>query len=527
MNRDFRRYAPWGLGLAALAALAFLILLLVRGLSAANLVTLPDVVLLDRLTLTALALFVLGLALTALLNPEGVRQFFTGRQAQYGSNAIVMLLAFVGILFFLNALVYANPKTWDLTEDKTNTLRPETLAALQKLEQPVHARAYFSSRADKGGAQKLLENFKSNSGGKFTFEFLDPEVNAVAAKADGVEADGTIILLMGQSREVVEFASETQMLSALLRMLSPETRVLYFLTGHGEADLENPGSDTSYTSLKNSLENKNYTVKSLDLFSEGKVPFDATVVISAGGKKPISEAEAQALKEFLDRGGSLVILSEPAVLTDFGASADPLAALAAEWGLSLENNLIVDPNVQPASFAAADPLNYGASPITENLRGLRTYFPTARSITLGEAPQGITLTALAQTSPNAWGETDMASVQNNSVQQDATDQPGPLTLAASAENAQTGARLVLMGDFEQAVDNLYTQGNGLFLANALDWAAKKDKLIDTTPQNTTQRTYQPPSTLGLIGIVVLSLCLIPLLVLGGGIVAWVNRRKRG
>jgi len=527
MNRDFRRYAPWGLGLAALAFLTLLILLLVRGLSATSLVTLPDSNLLDRLTLSAAALTVLGLALTALFNPEGVRQFFTGRQAQYGSNAIVMLLAFLGILFFLNALVYANPKTWDLTEDKTNTLRPETLSALQKLEQPVHARAYFSSASDKSGAQKLLESFKSNSGGKFTFEFIDPETNVVAAKADGVETDGSIILLMGENREVVDFADETQILSALLRLLNPEARVLYFLTGHGEADLETPGGDTSYASLKRSLENKNYTVKNLDLFSAGKVPADATVVIAAGGKKPVSQAEGQALKEYLAAGGSLVILKEPNVLTDIGAAPDPLAALSAEWGLTFEDNLIVDPNVQPASFAAADPLNYGASPITQSLRGLRTYFPTARSITVGEAPQGVSLIALAQTASSAWGETNMDSVQNNAVQQDPTDQPGPLTLAATAENTQTGARLVVMGDFEQAVDSLYAQGNGLLLANALDWAAKKDKLMDTTPQNTTQRTYNPPSTLGMIGIFILSLCLVPLIVLGGGVAAWVARRKRG
>jgi len=528
MNRDFRRYAPLGLVLTALSILAIFILLLVRGLSATTIVTLPDPTLLDRATWVAIALAVLGLAIPALLNPDGVRQFLTGRQAQYGSNAFVMLLAFLGILFFINSIAYSNPKTWDLTEDKTNTLAPETIKTLQALAEPVHARAYFTynANAQKDSAQKLLENIKANSAGKFTYEFIDPDLNRVAAQADKIQRDASIVLLMGEQHELVETVTETELMSGLLRLLNPEARVIYFTTGHGEADTEN-SADLSYTSLRRSLEGKNYTVKNLNLFSAGQVPADASVVIVAGPKKPLSAAETQSLEDYLTRGGGLILLKEPDTLTSFGGTADPLIALSAKWGLGFGNDLIVDFNVQPATFAAADPLAYGSHPITANLRRVYTYFPTARSITVGQAPQGVTVTALAQTSEYAWGETDMDSIKNNAVQQNDTDTPGPLTLAAAAEDSASSARLVVIGDYELGVNKFSASGNADLLINAIDWAAKKDKLIDLTPKDRVDRQYTPPSALGLVGIVIVSLCLLPLVIIIGGISAWYSRRRQG
>ncbi len=50
------------------------------------------------------ALIVLGLAFFALLDPQRVRELLTGRQARYGSNAAIMLLAFIGILLVVNII---------------------------------------------------------------------------------------------------------------------------------------------------------------------------------------------------------------------------------------------------------------------------------------------------------------------------------------------------------------------------------------------------------------------------------------
>ena len=106
MKTEPRRFAPLGLVLSAIAVLAVIVILVVRGLASAGIVQLPDPEMLNRSLLICLSLFILGLALTAFLDPERTREFLTGRQAKYGSNAVIMLLAFLGILLFINILAY-------------------------------------------------------------------------------------------------------------------------------------------------------------------------------------------------------------------------------------------------------------------------------------------------------------------------------------------------------------------------------------------------------------------------------------
>ena len=130
MKPSWRRFAPLGLYLAGLAVLAAAGLFLVQ-----REWNLPLQI--------SLGLIVIGLAVFVLLDPQRTRQILTGRQARYGSNALVLSIAFIGILVVINYLVYNNSKRWDMTEDKRYTLAPETIATLAELKEPVKAMAFF------------------------------------------------------------------------------------------------------------------------------------------------------------------------------------------------------------------------------------------------------------------------------------------------------------------------------------------------------------------------------------------------
>ncbi len=526
MKTDPRRFAFLGLVLSLLALLTFIGFALVRGLTAANLAIVDPDIVKNGLLFSGLGI-VLGLAVTAILDPEGTRRFIVGRQAQHGSNSLITLLAFSGILIFLNVLAFQNPKSWDLTEDKKNTLAPETIEILKSLPQPVVARAYYTARTNSEETRNLLERITENAAGKFSYEFSDPEANPILAQTDGVERDGTIVLVMGEQKEQVTFATEQELDAALLRLINPQTRVIYFLTGHGEHSIEQP-ADTSLTQATSGLQKKNYTVSPLNLQGTGKVPEDAKVVVVAGPLVPLTESEVQSLDTYLANGGSLIVMYEPLPLTRFGDTSDSLAGLLATWGITLNNDFIIDPNVNPASFAISDATAYARHPITEKMMGINSVYPTARSLTVGSAADGAQATPLVVTGFNAWGETNFASIDQNQLQfVEGEDNPGPLTLVAAAENTTTGGRLVVFGDSEFAGDALYARGNGDILVNAVDWAAEQEDLINLTPKPTMPRSFNAPGTLGLIGIILTSLCFIPLLVIGGGAWAWVSRRRRG
>lgn len=527
MDGKFKKYAPVGLVIASLALLSLAGFFLAQTLGKIQLLALPDESLISNGMLISAAGILLGLAITALLNPDGVRRFFSGRQVRYGSNSLIIFLAISGVLVFVNTLVVNNPQTWDMTEDKQNTLTKETVAILESLNSPVLARAYYSAQLPSDEAGKLLENFKLNSKGNFSYEFINPEFNPVMAEQDKIERDGTIVLLADSRREVVSFASERDLAAGLLRLNNPGERYVYFLTGHGELPIDTSG-EASYTLVKRSLEFKNYSVENLNLVSAGSVPENANALVIVGPQRPFTESEVDALRAYLTQGGGLVVMKEP-VFSDAELLPDPLDNLLVEWGIAFNNDLVIDPNVNPPVIAVADPVSFGQHPITQGLLGYYSIFPTARSLSLSPTEiQGLSLTPLALTGANAWGETDFESLNANSQQFDSgADTPGPVTLAAAAENWSNKARLVVFGDSELAADSFYQQGNGDILINAIDWVAEQDDQINLTPRDRINRQYRQPGTLGLVAILLTGLCVLPIAIAGAGISTWLARRRRG
>lgn len=475
----------------------------------------------------SLGVAVVGLALFALLDPQRVREALTGRQARYGSNALVMTLAFLGILVVVNYLVYHHSYRWDLTVDKLNTLTPETLQTLESLSSPVEAQAFFTTRLSTESAQKLLQQYKVNGQGKFDYQFIDPEAQPVLAQAAKITRDGTIVLKMGDRQEPVTYVSEQEVTSALIRLANPGERAVYFLTGHGEYDPDGSGEE-SYSQVKQTLETKNYTVSTLNLLSDPAIPEDALAVIIAGPRKLLSNKEVSLLSDYLAKGGSLVLLSEPPALTDVKDQSDPLAEyLANTWKIQLGNDLVIDPGVNPPVVAISD--SYGSHAITEKMQGLATIFPTARSVVAGEGTDNLSLVTLVSASQSSWGETDTQSLETTSPVADPnSDLLGPVPLAVAATDQSTKARVVVVGDSDFASDSYFQNyGDGDFITNIIDWAAEQDNLISLTPKTPTTRVILTPQqyTMGLIllGFVFL----LPGMVIASGVLVWLQRRRRG
>jgi ABC-type uncharacterized transport system involved in gliding motility auxiliary subunit len=522
----WRRYTFIALVVAGLALLSTILFLITRGLLNIGMFSGATTETLNRGTFISLGVTVLAAALYAMLEPDKIRQTFTGRQARYGSNIAITAIAFVGILFVVNWFVYNNPKNWDVTQDKSNTLAPETIQALETLPQPVEAVAFYASLSTQS-ASELLDKFKANSNGKFTYRFVNPDTDPIAAREAGITGDGKILLRMGDRKEIANFASETELTRALIKLINPEARAVYFLTGHGEPSLEATGN-VSLATAKRTLESKNYTVNSLNLLAENKIPEDALAVIIAGPLKQVSDYEVQLLKQYVDNGGSLLVMEDPLLVTEFGDSPDPLANyLAADWGILLNNDIIIDLNSQQLLNAIS--ASASEHPITRNLSAnYLIVMPQARSITLNTPPADVTQTALLFTSPNSWGETKFTNAQGEQISFDPEDLPGPLTMAAAAENSTTNGRVVVFGNSFFATDQMFdVYGNGNFFINSVDWAAEQENLINITPNTPTQRTFVPPSQIQMLIILLGSVLVLPGLVVFAGISSWLARRRQG
>jgi ABC-type uncharacterized transport system involved in gliding motility auxiliary subunit len=509
--KDYKKYAPVGLIIGFLGAIASLVFRFIYGQF-----TLP--------VLISIGVSIIGLVGFVVLDPDSILAFFKGRQAKYGSNSLILFIAVLGILVLVNLFIYNNNQTWDLTEDKSNSLAEETIAILQKLESPVYAKAFYSSQANSETAETLLRNVKNASDGLFDYEFIDPLTDPVAATQAGIDRDATIVLEVGEQREKITVLSEQNLINGIIKMQNPEQMVLYALTGHGELDAVEPG-DFSMTEVRTLMESKNYRLETLNLIAVPEIPDDAKAIIIAGPQVPIDENEKDLIAEFLDNGGSLIVFYAPPFLTQFGDREDPLANYLSEnWGITLGDDMIIDLSIDPPEIAIAE--QYIDHPITEAVAGFITFFPTTRSVQTTQIAT-IGATNLVLTSNRAWAETNIEGILNNEASFDETDDiQGPITLAAALQDNATGARVVIVGDSDFISDPYVTSyGNLDFSIGIIDWVAANEDIITISPRESTTRILVPPTKATRLGIILGGLIGLPLFIAITGIVIAVQRKR--
>jgi ABC-type uncharacterized transport system involved in gliding motility auxiliary subunit len=512
---NWRRYAPLGLYLAVLALLvAFGLFVIQREWNFSLQVS--------------LALVIVGLALYVLMDPVRIQEFFVGRQARQGSNALVMTLAFAGIIFVVNYLGFQNSQRWDLTEDQEHTLASETLATLEVIAEPVTALAFFTANTPADQARQLLDDFHYFSQGIITIEFIDPNEDPVSARRENINRDGTIVFQLGDRKEQITLVSEGEITGALIRLLNPGNRVVYFLTGHGERDPQGVG-DLSLNMVQTTLQNKNYGVATLNLLAGNQIPKDATVIVIAGPQQPVSENEVSLLRAYLDGGGALIVMQDPRIVTDFGDSPDPLAEyMAQEWGIGLGEDIVVDLTSNQPFTAFTN--RYNTHLITQRMQGLVSFFPDTRSVQVDARVDGINQVELAFTAEQSWAEIDLEAVESGEeiAPDDGVDLIGPVSLAVAAETLQGRTRLVVFGDSDFATNVRFSAfGNGDLIINAIDWAAGQEELINLSPNPPTERRLRiTPQTTLLNLIVFLSVVVLPGIVVLSGVAVWIQRRRR-
>jgi ABC-type uncharacterized transport system involved in gliding motility auxiliary subunit len=164
------------------------------------------------------------------------------------------------------------------------------------------------------------------------------------------------------------------------------------------------------------------------------------------------------------------------------------------------------------------------------MRALQVYYPWARSLGQEQSlPQGVTIEALAQTTADSWGETNLQSeqLQYNAGQ----DLQGPLIIALSAEKSlpslekTSKSRLVVFGGADFAANTYLTAGAGnldLFV-NSINWLAEEESLISLRSKPFEMRILSLTAQQQIL-VIVGTMVGLPLLVLLAGVWVWWRRR---
>ncbi|MGB5634038.1 MAG: Gldg family protein, partial [Waterburya sp.] len=268
------------------------------------------------------------------------------------------------------------------------------------------------------------------------------------------------------------------------------------------------------------LEDKGNTVQPLNLASSGKMPDDANLIIIAGATRKLLLAEVSTLQQYLQAGGSLLLLLSPNI--DIG-----ITPILQNWGIELDERLIVDGsgagNVMGFGPAVAIVNRYGEHPITASFRNGISLFPEARPIKSVEKA-GIISTPLASTNQQTWAESDL---QVEQITFDATkDILGPLNIAiASSRDQAKASRMVVFGSTTFATNGWFEQQlNGDMLLNSISWLVGEDQdTLSIRPKEVANRRINLSSLqTGILSW--LALRIMPFMALVTGVYLWWQRR---
>ena len=484
------------------------------------------------------------------------------RQTRYGALAWTSIILALGILATINFVLARQNKRWDLTAAKQYSLAAQTVQLLESLEAPLRM-LVFAQDVNFPRHQDQLAEYEYRSS-HVSLEFIDPDKNPVQANQYEVQAYDTIVLEYEDRVERVVNGQEQALTNALIKVIEGRESKVYFVQGHGE---KNPGDSSErngYSAFRDALRLDNLAVESVVLAQTGEVPSDASVLIVAGPSTDYFPAEVDILRRYLESGGKLLLLLDP-VENPEAPDHSGLIALAAEWGIEVGNNVVVDASgvgqLLGTDFTVPVAATYPPHPIVEEFV-LLTAFPLARSVDViaGGADRG-TAQRFVETSSRSWAEMTMSELGADSipVYHEGDDVGGPVSIAAAVaatvdapepepeadEDGDDGtaaedvgaseaeeeevtsppeARLVVIGDSDFASNSyLGIQGNRNLVLNAVNWLAQQENLISIRPREAEDRritlTAAQQQNLNW-----LTLLMIPALIFGAGVNTWWRRR---
>lgn len=461
-----------------------------------------------------------------------VRRLVTSRSALYSANLAITLSMLLAILVVTNLLANRYFHVFDFTAQQLNSLSPQSAQLMKTLKESgreITVTAFYPKDAEHRQAVRILEEIFSRytvRNPHIKFSIVDPDINKKLAEEKGVTKAFTILFEAGNNETRINSFDEPSITSAFLKVTSPESKVVYFITGHNEYRITNDEQD-GLDKLNEYLGRENLVVKELSIPKENGIPADAAAVaLIRPAITPLQNQEFAALKDYLDRGGNLMVLVEPFQAPEVVAWLEP-------YGIKVRQDMVIDlesnyfneattPILMPAE--GDHPLLPVTVMTSAGEAGLPDALvtPSARSLELGSGKA--TWTPLYGTgSIVSFGETRQNSDTPSFTEGE--DIPGPLVVVAAGQmqGTETGGRLLIAGDAQWLTnDNISREFNRDFAVNSLAWLVGSEQQIAIRPKEfNTQKANLKGSALQLVSATIFG---IPVLVACLGVAVWWRRR---
>ena len=412
----------------------------------------------------------LGLILAVWAGPAEWRRLGAGLSGPAGRTKMAAGAVFtisLGLAIVVGGLRF--PPAFDFNPGRTLSLTPETTRLLARLDRPVSITVHLGPQNSRlARVRELMRLYEQAGNGHLSISYLNPQTEAAPGEnGPRLAAPDSALIVAEGFRENIAPVTEETVSGALIRLLQPENRLVYFLNTFGEKMVQ----DTGPGGLSQWAEDlSRRRLLALDYYwPEGApLPPEASALVLAGPRAPLGERREELLTGYIKNGGRVMILADPLTVALSPDFWEP-------FGLAQPDGLVIDPELTLAGTADAFVVcrDYPAHALTRGLTA-PTVWPLAGVFTPANAEGRAELPALsfalALSSGSSWLETDPGSYADGSYRYQADqDLPGPLTLAAAVE-LTGGGRLLALADSDLAANGFRgLAGNRHFTSAAVNW----------------------------------------------------------
>lgn len=404
-----------------------------------------------------------------------------------------------------------------------------------------YIRERYADMSDREVAEKYADQMKLSLKPFLSPEEIEQQINLAP---EGYRFVRQLVLPDGSTtflrlfNDMFVHPMEAEVAAAMKRLIMDVPKVAC-LTGHGERDMNNVGDRDYYAFAKNptfryALMNNGFDVIAYQMTEGEDIPEDIRILVIADMKEPLTESELEKIDRYVSRGGNLLIAGEPGrqevmnpLVERFGVQFDP--------GVLVQPSKDFDPDLirgELTKDAAEMSLYY--DDLMKKKRVISMPGATGLSYRLDK---GYTVrTVLTTSDTGCWNEVETTDLLNEPVVLNPVvgekENTYPIALALSRKVNDREQRIIVLGDADCISNSelmMYRKGikasNFSLITESFRWLTDGEFPVNTRRPDP-QDTSISLELSSMKWVRALFLGILPLLLVGCGVLIWAKRRRK-
>lgn len=475
-------------------------------------------------------------------------EFIKSKWLIKGTTTVLLVAIIIACYTAINwAVAQLNVESLDFTTNKLYSLSDETKNKIKDLKKEVTIQ--IINYVDYPYISEFAYKYAS-----ITDKIKVEEIKDLASRVDLqqkyqlTETGNLIVIKCGDKEETLDGndlytydytmdgsvdRTEEAITNAIVEIVLDEKPVVYMLKGKAYND-----PNQTMTILATEIINESNELNSVDILTDGKIPDDCDCLIITTLKEDLTELERDKILEYINNGGKIFMLTSQNTLDFATPNFDKVLAA---YGITREYGIIMEQDSSKMLYDTPNMIveSFNSSYMTSSNMAFEIFLINAGKIEFAEAEKleelGVTYEVLASTSNKAFVRTKFDIDSLTRTEQDSEE--GSFIVGAKATKSVANdkkSELIIFTNETFASDStiviglqpVYTFGlrnNHDIILNSVAHLVEREDIIIIRKTNETQNYIVTDQEDVIIKTIIF---VLPIFVIGTGIVVWYLRRRK-